>query len=203
MASFKTSQGISDVLAVPLGDLIAEVGRSVAEAQCAIDQQAIDNFRAVYDDSEAAFEALRSIGYEPTWYQIPEATAKIAIALTVSGSGSGQTTGKRSRIALYGAPVDAGYQTKFNYGIQGSSSLEFRIVPVPPPVAATRMRVAPNLVGRSLADARPRLEQLDIPCAVQPPDAGPTTKVARQSPEAGELLAPGAALSLFADPAVS
>jgi hypothetical protein len=128
-----------DVLAVPLGELISAVGRSVAGAQQTMDERFIEHFSAIYDQSVAAFEPLRAIGYQPTWYQIPEATAEIALAITVGGPQVDAASSVSRRRDLYGAPVDAGYQSRFNYRLKTASSLKFRIVPVPPPEAATRL----------------------------------------------------------------
>jgi hypothetical protein len=189
MARFESPEGISDVLAAPLGELIAAVGRSVAEAQQAMDGQAIEHFRQIYGGGEGAeaFEALRSIGYQPTWYQIPEATAEITIAFTATGSSDTSSPGSR-RLGIYGAPVDAAYQSKFNYGVQASSSLKFRVVPVPPPAAAARMRIAPDLVNLTLASARSLLAELGIELEVTAAGATDASIVTAQLPAAGGVL---------------
>lgn len=123
-----------DASTLPLVDLIAAVGRSVADAQQTMDGRAIEHFSAIYDQSVAAFEPLRAIRYQPTWYQISEAAAEIALAITVKESPAG-AAGPRE---LHGAHVDAGYQARFNYQLKTASSLKFRIVPVPPPAAAAQ-----------------------------------------------------------------
>lgn len=124
-----------DVLAVKLGDLIATIGRDVADAQETIDRRTIEQFAAVYDQSVAAFEPLRAIGYQPTWYQITEAAAQVSIALRVSRSQGAPGSAAPRRQAL-AAPVDAGYRSRFGYSRQAASALKFRIVPVPAPAAA-------------------------------------------------------------------
>jgi hypothetical protein len=114
-----------DALAVPLGALIATIGQSVAAAQQTIDAQVLGHFGAIYDQSVQAFEPLRAIGYQPTWYQVAEATARVTLALTVTQSRE-----------VRAAPVDGAYQSRYSYGRTLSSSLTFRIVPVPPPERA-------------------------------------------------------------------
>jgi hypothetical protein len=127
-----------DVLAVPLGELISAIGRSVAGAQQTMDERFIEHFSAIYDQSVAAFEPLRAIGYQPTWYQIPEATAEIALAITVGEARVATAASAPYRRDLRAAPVDAGYQSRFNYRLTAASWLKFRIVPVPPPAAAAQ-----------------------------------------------------------------
>lgn len=195
MARFGAPAGISDVLAAPLGDLIAAVGRSVAEAQHALDDQTIEHFRAIYADGTAAFEALRAIGYQPTWYQIPEATAEIAIALTASTSGGTTSGAAPKRLSIYGAPVDAAYQSKYNFNVQATSSLKFRVVPVPPPTSATRLRIVPSFIGRSLADARALALEAGVEL-VLPSAAADNSAVTGQAPAAGSVLPAEAAVTL-------
>lgn len=186
-----------DTLSAPLGDLIAEVGRSVAEAQRAMDAATIENVRALAtaspDDPQAL---LRQIGYQPTWYQIPEVTAELTVALTLSGSGESKGT---SRGRMLAAPVDASYASRYNYELKAASCVKFRIVPVPPSPAAERMRVAPMVVGLTYAAARDRLGELDVRWRVaegqSPEDA---TVVKSQQPAAGELVTSGAVVLGFA-----
>jgi hypothetical protein len=125
-----------DVLTRSLQDLIALVGRSVADAQQTIDGRVLEHFSAIYDQSLAAFEPLRAIRYQPTWYQISEAAAELSVALTVTRSASDASSAPR-RSDVRAAPVDAGYQSRFGYSHRTASSLKFRIVPVPPPAAVT------------------------------------------------------------------
>lgn len=189
-----------DALSAPLGDLIAEVGRSVAEAQMAMDAATIQNVRALVTASgpDDPNRLLQQIGYQPTWYQIPEVTAEITIALTLSGSGQsgGQSGGKPggSRMRMMAAPVDASYASRYNYELKAASSLKFRIVPVPPSPAAERMRVVPVVVGLSFEQARVRLAELDIRWTLPDKVAAPAdaTLVATQQPAAGEILTGGA-----------
>lgn len=184
-----------DALSAPLGDLIAEVGRSVAEAQKALDAATIDNVRALAaasgpDDPD---RLLRQIGYQPTWYQIPEVTAEITVALALTGSG--ETSGKSGapRMRMMAAPVDASYASRYNYELKAASSLKFRIVPVPPSPTAERMRVVPKVVGLTLADARARLAEADVRFRLADEQAhADDSVVASQQPEPGELLTGGA-----------
>lgn len=199
MARFGAPAGVSDVLAAPLGDLIAAVGRSVAEAQQAMDDQTIEHFRSIYADGSAAFEALRAIGYQPTWYQIPEATAEIAIALTASTSGSAASGTSPKRLAIYGAPVDAAYQSKYNFNVQATSSLKFRVVPVPPPTSATRLRIVPDFTNHSLAQAQALAAEAGVELIV-PNGARDDSRVTAQTPAAGAVLPAESGVTLVLTP---
>jgi hypothetical protein len=111
-----------DVLAASLGTVLTSFAHSVADAQRTIDERVLEHFAAIYDTNVAAFEPLRAIGYQPTWYQIAETTAEVRLALTATSSRD-----------LRGAPVDAAYRARFGYSHTSASSLKIRIVPVPPP----------------------------------------------------------------------
>lgn len=186
-----------DALSAPLGDLIAEVGRSVADAQKAMDAGTIENVLALAAASgpDDPNRLLRQIGYQPTWYQIPEVTAEITVALTLTGSGetAGASKGGASRMRMLAAPVDASYASRFNYELKAASCLKFRIVPVPPSPAAERIRVVPKVVGLAFEEARTRLSEADVRWQLADEKAAPedATLVASQQPAAGEILVGG------------
>ena len=123
-----------DATPTTLGELIAAVGLGVADAQLTIDTTVIDHFSAVYDESIESFAPLRDIGYQPTWYQVAEASAEIVLALTVTREQRGASSPTH---VVRGAHVDARYRSTFTHGVKARSSLTFRIVPVPPPAAGT------------------------------------------------------------------
>jgi len=76
---------ITRALSAPLGEFIAAVGRGVAEAQQALDLHTLETFKAVYQSGENAYAEFRLLGYQPTWYRIPEVTAEIYVTLSASG----------------------------------------------------------------------------------------------------------------------
>ena len=118
-----------DATSIPLGDLIATIGLSVAEAQQTIDATALEHFAAVYDTSALALEHLRAIGYQPTWYQVSEASADVVVAITVRREASATSPVHR----VHAAHVDARYRSTYTHTSSARSALKFRIVPVPPP----------------------------------------------------------------------
>jgi PASTA domain len=194
MAAFETPA--VDVLSVPLGDLIASVGRGVADAQREMDAASIALLQEVYSSSEGLLNELQRIGYRPNWYHIPEAQGDIQVALTVTGeqSTSGPPAAGRPRVKMYAAPIDAGYTARFNFTVQAASRVTFRIVPVPPSSAAESVRVVPSLVGLSISQAQSLLTLLGIPVNIG--STPPTAVVTGQNPPAGSILPPDGSVSL-------
>jgi len=178
-----------EALSVPLGSLIASVGRGVAEAQRELDAASLAALRDIYESNEGFFSELQRIGYRPTWYHIPEAEGEIQVALTATGSAGAPaslTAFSPSKVKLYAAPIDAGYASRFGFSLQASSRVKFRVVPVPPSNAAEALRVVPALVGLALGEAQARLSLLGVPADL--PDAAPDAVVKAQSPSPGTLL---------------
>jgi hypothetical protein len=196
MSTFDTKP-LLDALSVPVGELIASVGRGIAEAQREMDAATIGALQQIYGTHEGLFLELQRIGYRPTWYHIPEAEGEIQVALTVTGqesTDSGASAGA-SKIKLYAAPVDAGYASRFGFSLQASSRLKFRIVPVPPSTAADAMQVVPALVGLTLGEARARLALLGI-TGTLPQQTPDTAAVTSQTPAAGTLLPSGGVVTV-------
>jgi hypothetical protein len=203
MATFDEKQ-IVDALSMPLGELIASVGRGVAEAQREMDAASIAALQEVYSRGDGLFLELQRIGYRPTWYHIPEAEGDLQIALTAtseqtagspsSGAAAGTALGP-AKIKLYASPVDAGYASRFAFNVQASSRVKFRIVPVPPSTVADALQVVPALTGLTVGDARARLAQLNIPGSF-PTGAIDAATVTVQEPAAGTLLSAGQSVTL-------
>lgn len=197
MAKFNSSTDLTDALSAPLGDLIAAVGKGVAEAQQALDAQTIESFKALYRDEDHA--ELQQIGYQPTWYKIPQADAEISISLSISGQTtdssnvlSSQTSGQQSNIKLYAAPVDASYTNKYDYDLKAASHLKFRIVPVPPSPQASEVKIVPNLLNKSFAVAKTLLDNLSISYQITDDKQAEDSDIVREiMPVAGEFLETG------------
>jgi hypothetical protein len=187
MAETPTINQLTDALSAPVGDLIAAVGSGVAEAQQAMDAGTIANVRALAEAAgpQDPLALLRQIGYQPTWYQIPEVSAEITVALTVSGGGSNQ-----GRIKLMAAPVDASYSNRYNYELKAASIVKFKIVPVPPSPKAEQLRVVPTVLGLTYADATQRLDELNIRWQLPDGKTAPAgdRQIVQQSPAPGVLL---------------
>lgn len=199
---------LTHALAAPLGELIAAVGRGVAEAQWALDQQTLATFKAIYGgDLNGSYQEFRNLGYQPTWYRIPEASAEIYVSLSASGEERTLAEGRVSpeveggRIQLYATPVDATYSNTYDYQLQACSQLKFRIVPVPASGQAEGMKIVPDLKGKTYSAAVTLLHQLGIPFDVSDAYHEPADgDVIRASfPPEGSVLAGGQSLLLDLD----
>lgn len=203
---------ITKALSAPLGELIAAVGRGVAEAQKALDMHTVETFKAVYGGDEATYKALRQLGYQPTWYRIPEVSAEIYVTLSASGeehSGGAGTAapGQQAlpagestagRIQLYATPVDASFSNTYDYNLRACSQLKFRIVPVPASGQADGMKLVPDVVSKSLQVAQEMLAQQGIAYELEDAYYEPRgdERISGTTPKAGEILPGGQALVL-------
>ena len=182
---------LNEVVASPLGDIIASVGAGVAEAQQALDEASVAKTLEIYrEGGDELLRVLRDVGYRPTFYALPETTGQVNVSMRLSGGGvrnAGQPNPKSAprplaaaaiaqplaaarlralnlapAIRAYATPVDAGFQNRYTYDAQTSAKLTFKIVPVPPPPGMDDMRVVPNLVGRTVELAGAIMESLDM-----------------------------------------
>lgn len=181
MANNPTDESLA-TLAAPLGDLIAAVGRGLGDAQRALDQSTIDNVKALHSGQDGQLEVMRRLGYQPTWYRIPELDAEITASLSVSRRS--KSVGVPGQLQMYMSPVDATYSNTYDYDMQAAAVIRFKVVAVPPPARATDMKVVPPVVGMESQKAREKLADMGIPFAV----VGTGAVVAKIQPEAGELL---------------
>lgn len=191
------SSDISDALAAPLGDLIAAVGRGLADAQRSLDMATIETIRALHAGDDAQFELLRRLGYQPTWYRIPELDAEVTVSLTIAGSststgsGGGNEAQGPGRIRLYVAPMDANYTNRYDYDLQAASTIRFRVVPVPPTTQASELKVVPRLEHLPFKEAGQLLSDIGIPFETSVASPGEAQPVAGTDPGPGEFLRPG------------
>lgn len=190
---------LTDALSSPVGDLISAMGENLADAQKALDLATLESFKAIYQADGGAYEALRKIGYRPTWYQIPELQAEVNMALTVSGSTDESGRRRPGRLVLYAQPVDATFANKYGFEYQAASKVTFKIVPIPPSALAEGMRVVPSVIGLTLEEARNRLEADDIASALsaeEPAENASSVRIGGQSPGAGEFIRADETLTL-------
>lgn len=200
---------VQDVVASPLGDVIASVGRGVADAQHALDEGSLGAVLDIYAESDdEKLKLLQEIGYRPTFYALPETTGEVRIALRMGQGAAGArnatpvkatTPAVRAvpaRIGLntasgrlYGTPVDAGYANNFGFSANVSAKLTFKIVPVPAPDGADELRLVPDVKLRTTAAAEEALERLGLEPVFRDADglalanAGAELVVSAQDPE--------------------
>lgn len=194
------SNEISDSLSAPLGDVISSVARGVADAQQAMDMRTIETYRELYSGDDQLRSELQALGYQPTWYRIPEVNAEVIISLSISQESSVEgsavlkpSTGPRS-VKLYAAPVDANYANRYNYDLKAASKITFKIVPVPPSAQAEQIQVVPNLKGKTLQQVETLLGTLNIRFEVE--GASEKGKADKTEPEAGSILRSGDTLKI-------
>lgn len=114
---------MNEILITPLATLVREIGKGVAAAQRALDAAALDSQTQL----EAEHPQLQALGYQVSWYQIPEANVEMRMALHFEKPQPGGAA------KVYLAPFNAKYRNTLAFSADGSSSLKLRIVPVPPP----------------------------------------------------------------------
>jgi hypothetical protein len=188
---------MNDTMAAPLGNLIASIGEGVADAQAALDAGSLAQTLALYDDEDGDLmnKRLREIGYQPTFYTIPETKVKAKISLSMSQSGSSTSTpsSRLSRVKMYATPINASNSNKYNINVNSSVELDFMIKPIPAPEGA-ELRATPNVTGKTLTEAQEILNEFTLNYEVL---AGDDTKtVTLQSPEAKTTIRASDVVSL-------
>lgn len=178
---------IKDVVASPLGDIIAAVGQGVADAQQALDEGSLAKTLEIYSEGGTdALQMLREIGYSPTFYTLPETTGEVRIAMRLGNNQLSATPANNTqtpanalptvkaslsrlglntpalKTKLYATPVDAGYSNRYGYQADISAKLTFKIVPVPSPQGVDELRILPDLTGATAAAAQQRLAALEL-----------------------------------------
>lgn len=114
---------LSEILITPATTMIRELSQAVAQAQTQLDAAALAG--------QAALPAnLREAGYEPPWYQIPEAEVELKMAVHY------ERKDNAGPVRVWLTPFNAKYRNTLNFSADGSSTLKLRIVPVPPAVTA-------------------------------------------------------------------
>jgi hypothetical protein len=201
---------IKDVLSEPLGSLIAAIGKGVGEAQAALDQGSLHQTLEIYrEDStrspeeQSMVELMRNIGYQPTFYALPETEVEAQVSLSFNANNSPAGLDRNNSMArtkVYAMPANAGNVNKYNLNVNAFAKLKFKIVPVPPPTDLTEPREVPAVestaAGAVTFDAaKQTLEAKGL--TWQLATGSPTTgKVITQDPKAGTIAKLGATVTL-------
>lgn len=181
----------SELLSNPLGDLISSIGKGVGEAQAALDSGSLNATLDIYREDDAAertpeqqrmIDLIREIGYQPTFYVLPETEVEAQISLSMSLNSNPASplmpTTPMARFSTIATPLNAGNVNRFHIQSNAVAKLKFKIVPVPPPAAVTEMRVVPDLDGMTLDAVIALLPQL-----------GFTYRLSEGSPTTGSVVA--------------
>lgn len=128
-----------DSYASDLSEIIKELGVGIAEAQRNLDMVSLDMQKQILKDKE-----LTAMGFNATWYAIPEATFTLKMEYAYS------ETGER-RISV--VPMNATYNNSFRTERSEQSTLTLRFVPVPAPEGVTERVVVPDFSGMTCEEA--------------------------------------------------
>lgn len=188
---------MNDTMAAPLGNLIASIGEGVADAQAALDAGSLAQTLALYDeeDGDIMNKRLREIGYQPTFYTIPETKvkAKISLAMSQSGNSSQIQSNRLSKVKMYATPINATNTNKYNLNVNASVELDFTIKPIPAPEGA-ELRRTPDLIGKTLSEAEAVLGEFNLNYEITSGDSA--TTIASQIPIKGSTTRLGNTVEL-------
>jgi hypothetical protein len=201
---------IKDILSEPLGSLIAAIGKGVGEAQAALDQGSLSQTLEIYREDSSRppeernmIELMRSIGYQPTFYALPETEVEAQVSLSFNANSSPDALNRNNGLArtkVYAMPANAGNVNKYNLNVNAFAKLKFKIVPVPPPTDLVEPRIVPALQNNkgeplTLGEAKQLLDSLGLTwqLAEGSPEDG---NVIAQQPNAGGLLKAGMVVTL-------
>lgn len=120
---------IQEVLVQPLADVLAKLGEGVAEAQRAMDLNAIATQTLIDNDP-----VLSETGLQATWYHMPEVSLELRLSLSLRRENT-MRAGRvvASRLKLLATPHNASVQNSQGLEVAGTSLLKARIVAIPPP----------------------------------------------------------------------
>jgi hypothetical protein len=150
----------SELLGGPLGELISSIGKGVGDAQAALDEGALRQTLELYDTSMDAqrtgeelklLNLIRGMGYQPTFYTIPETEveAQISLSLDLRSEQASPIGGNSlSKYAINATPLNAGNVNRFGLQASAMAKLKFKVVPVPPPTSVSEIRIIPNLINQ-------------------------------------------------------
>jgi len=116
----------SEILVSPISSMIQKIASGIAEAQKNLDAAALESQNNLKNN----YPALADIGYQVTWYHMPEINVELKVAVHYEEKGEGAN--KKTGIFL--APFNAKYKNSYSYNADGSSILKMKIVPLPPPL---------------------------------------------------------------------
>lgn len=207
------SKLFSELLGGPLGELISSIGKGVGDAQAALDEGSLRQTLELYDTSKDTgrsddelklLNMIRSIGYQPTFYTIPETEveAQISLSLDLKTEQTSPVGGySMSKFKVNATPLNAGNVNRFGLQASAMAKLKFKIVPVPPALNnPAEMRVVPQLlepnkVTKWDAAKKKLLSDLGLTYELQDSKGDPVKEenaegktILKQEPELGTII---------------
>lgn len=132
---------IEEVLIDPLDKVLFSVGKGLAEAQKALDENSIATQILIDND-----EKLSEWGIRATWYHFPEVDLELKMSLSMNRKVKARidpATKKISKVTqlkpikILAAPLNASYKNNFDYDFSGASTIKAKIVSIPAPIEGT------------------------------------------------------------------
>lgn len=130
---------------VPVGTLIRKLGESIAEAQLALDRNAIaalslmaDREKGIVLPGETEARSMLELGFAPTFFHFNNATVEAVVTFSVT-EGHEATVGASAgvNIGVFSATINASYTSKYQFSAAASSTIRANLVSVPAPQALT------------------------------------------------------------------
>ncbi|MBO4399549.1 MAG: DUF4332 domain-containing protein [Lachnospiraceae bacterium] len=170
----------SNMYGTDISDIITELGVGIARAQHALDKSSAEMQREILKSPE-----LAAMGFNATWYTIPETSFTLKMEYTYSETGNSE---KHFSVV----PMNATYNNAFRTDRAEESTLSLRFVPIPPPAGMTERITVPDFVGMSVEEAEAAAADLGLKasfaygtgvCTADQP-----SMITRQSIAAGTLV---------------
>lgn len=129
------------LVSAPLPQIIEKLGLAIAQAQHALDSNAIELVKQMADTPLAIGSGsynLLTLGFLPSFYAFTEATVEAKLSFTMSEStDTSLSVGAEARggwgVFMAAATVDASFARKFSVSAEGASSIAARLVAIPAP----------------------------------------------------------------------
>jgi hypothetical protein len=145
-----------ELLEVPFGKMIAEMGRAIANAQRELDQNAIQLLIQMANEEISLQEGkkvpLLALGLTPMFYAFQESTIEVKISITVRTHEEEDKKAK-SGFGLWSSSVNAQYARSYDYSAEGASLLRTKLVAIPPPI--TYQKVIEELANKQADELDP------------------------------------------------
>ena len=125
----------------PLPDMVASMGKAIAEAQTEMDRSAAAFLKELADPEngvtlpgETKPTSLLKMGFAPSFYHFSETRIEAKIAFSTM-TGHEATVGLKIGVPIKFVTIgiDASYTNKYSFEAEGSSTVSTKIVSVPPP----------------------------------------------------------------------
>jgi len=135
------------LVSAPLPQIIEKLGIAIAQAQYALDSNAIELTKTMaateVDIGDQTYNLL-TLGFLPSFYSFSEATVEAKLSFTMSETTDtsvsvGVSAGVNYGVFMAAASIDVSYARKFSVSTAGASSIAARLVSIPAPDIFTQL----------------------------------------------------------------